>query len=234
MQESKEQRVHRTFEKISEKYDLMNSVISFQRHIAWRQKTMELMNVRKGSSALDLCCGTADWTIALANEVGTSGKVVGLDFSKNMLSVGQKKVDELKLTQVELIHGNAMSLPFEDHSFDYVTIGFGLRNVPDYIQVLKEMHRVLKPGGKAVCLETSQPELPVIKQFYYVYFRYVMPLFGKIVAKSYEEYSWLQESAKDFPGISKLAEMFKEAGFSRVDVKPHTFGVAATHIGYKQ
>jgi demethylmenaquinone methyltransferase/2-methoxy-6-polyprenyl-1,4-benzoquinol methylase len=126
-----------------------------------------------------------------------------------------------------------MELPFEDNTFDYVTIGFGLRNVPDYMQVLKEMHRVVKPGGKAVCLETSQPELPVIKQFYYIYFRHIMPLFGRVVAKSYEEYSWLQESAKDFPGMSKLTQMFKEAGFSSVDVKAHTFGVAATHIGYK-
>ncbi|WP_456278540.1 demethylmenaquinone methyltransferase [Bacillus sp. AK128] len=234
MQESKEQRVHRTFEKISDKYDLMNSIISFQRHVAWRKKTMQLMNVQKGDHALDLCCGTADWTIALANEVGQTGKVYGLDFSKNMLSVGEQKVKELKLDQIELIHGNAMELPFPDESFDFVTIGFGLRNVPDYMQVLKEMHRVLKPGGQAVCLETSQPELPVFKQVYYLYFQYIMPLFGKVFAKSFEEYSWLQESAKDFPGMSELAKMFKNAGFSRVEVKAHTFGVAATHIGYKK
>ncbi len=233
MQESKEQRVHRTFEKISGKYDLMNSVISFQRHIAWRNKTMHLMNVQLGTRALDLCCGTADWTIALANVVGPKGKVIGLDFSKNMLSVGQQKIDELHLEQAELIHGNAMDLPFENDSFDYVTIGFGLRNVPDYIQVLKEMYRVLKPGGIAVCLETSQPELPIVKQVYSIYFRYMMPMFGKFIAKSYEEYSWLQESAKDFPGMKELADMFKDAGFSKVEVKAHTFGVAATHIGYK-
>ncbi len=233
MQESKEQRVHRTFEKISGKYDLMNSVISFQRHIAWRNKTMQYMNVQEGKKALDICCGTADWTIAMANAVGESGHVIGLDFSKNMLSVGQEKVDELQLKQVELVHGNAMELPFEDNSFDYVTIGFGLRNVPNYSKVLKEMHRVLKPGGTAVCLETSQPEKPIIKQVYAIYFRYIMPLFGKLIAKSYEEYSWLQESAKDFPGMKKLAEMFKESGFQEVVVKPHTFGVAATHIGYK-
>ncbi|WP_246942202.1 demethylmenaquinone methyltransferase [Bacillus pinisoli] len=233
MQESKEQRVHRTFEKISGKYDLMNSIISFQRHIAWRRKTMQIMNVQKGDHALDLCCGTADWTIALANEVGPEGKVYGLDFSKNMLSVGQQKVEELHLNQVELLHGNAMALPFPDNSFDFVTIGFGLRNVPDYMQVLKEMYRVVKPGGKAVCLETSQPELPVFKQGYYIYFQHIMPLFGKLFAKSYEEYSWLQESAKDFPGMTELATMFKDAGFTDVQVKPHTFGVAATHIGIK-
>lgn len=234
MQESKEERVHRTFEKISGKYDLMNSVIIFQRHIAWRNKTMQLMNVQTGKKALDLCCGTADWTIALANAVGPKGQVVGLDFSENMLSVGQQKIDKLKVEQASLIQGNAMNLPYENNSFDYVTIGFGLRNVPDYLQVLKEMYRVLKPGGIAVCLETSQPEQPVIKLAYSIYFQYMMPLFGKLIAKSYEEYSWLQESAKDFPGMKELAKMFKEAGFSDVIIKSHTFGVAATHIGYKE
>ncbi|MFD1738556.1 demethylmenaquinone methyltransferase [Bacillus salitolerans] len=234
MQESKEQRVHRTFEKISDKYDFMNSVISFQRHIAWRKKTMKIMNVQKGDSALDLCCGTADWTIALAGETGTQGKVVGLDFSHNMLEVGKKKVESLQLNQVELIHGNAMDVPFEDNSFDYVTIGFGLRNVPDYMNVLNEMYRVLKPGGMGVCLETSQPELPIIRQVYYLYFQHLMPILGKLFAKSYDEYSWLQESAKDFPGMTELANMFKDAGFSKVEVIPHTFGVAATHIGYKK
>jgi demethylmenaquinone methyltransferase/2-methoxy-6-polyprenyl-1,4-benzoquinol methylase len=114
-----------------------------------------------------------------------------------------------------------------------VTIGFGLRNVPDYMQVLKEMNRVLKPGGKAVCLETSQPTAPLFKQGYYLYFRFIMPLFGKLFAKSYQEYSWLQESARDFPGMKELADMFKEAGFERIQVKPFTGGVAAMHLGIK-
>lgn len=159
MQQSKEQRVHHVFEKISENYDKMNSVISFQQHIRWRKDTMRRMNVKLGSKALDVCCGTADWTIALAEAVGPNGEVTGLDFSKNMLKVGEEKVKRLGLKQVNLIHGNAMELPFPDNSFDYVTIGFGLRNVPDYLQVLKEMHRVVRPGGIAVCLETSQPTL---------------------------------------------------------------------------
>ena len=92
-----------------------------------------------------------------------------------------------------------MELPFEDNTFDYVTIGFGLRNVPDYKQVLSEMNRVVKPGGMIVCLETSQPEFQIIKQLFRLYFNYIMPMFGKLFAKSYKEYSWLQESAKDFP-----------------------------------
>ncbi|MCM3440804.1 demethylmenaquinone methyltransferase [Metabacillus halosaccharovorans] len=233
MGQSKEERVHGVFEKIYENYDQMNSVISFQRHKTWRKETMKRMNVKKGQSALDVCCGTADWSIALANAVGPEGSVTGLDFSQNMLKVGQQKVQQLGLQNVNLIHGNAMQLPFKDHSFDFVTIGFGLRNVPDYMQVLKEMNRVLKPGGKAVCLETSKPSLPVFKQFFFIYFRYVMPLFGKVFAKSYNEYSWLQESARDFPGMSELATMFKEAGFINIQVKAFTGGVAAMHLGSK-
>lgn len=234
MQQSKEQRVHSVFEKISENYDQMNSVISFKQHIKWRQDTMKKMNVQKGKASLDVCCGTADWTIAMANAIGPDGRVVGLDFSKNMLKVGEEKVKELKLDQIELIHGNAMELPFPDHSFDYVTIGFGLRNVPDYMQVLKEMNRVLKPGGIAVCLETSQPTLVGYRQLFFFYFRFIMPLFGRLFAKSYNEYAWLNESSRHFPGMKELAKMFEDAGFKKVTYKPYSGGAAAVHIGHKE
>lgn len=234
MQQSKEQRVHGVFEKISENYDQMNSVISFQLHKRWRKDTMKKMNVQKGSKALDVCCGTADWTIAMAEAVGPNGEVVGLDFSQNMLKVGKEKIKELNLKHVQLIHGNAMELPFPDHSFDYVTIGFGLRNVPDYLQVLKEINRVLKPGGIGVCLETSQPTLFGYRQLFFFYFRYIMPFFGKIFAKSYNEYAWLNESARDFPGMKELAKMFEQAGFKSVTYKPYSGGAAAVHIGHKE
>ncbi|WP_066639110.1 demethylmenaquinone methyltransferase [Desulfolucanica intricata] len=233
MQQSKEERVHDVFETIYQKYDFMNSVISFQRHKAWRKDTMKRMNVQKGQTALDVCCGTADWTISLAEAVGPGGNVYGLDFSQNMLKIGQAKVNEKKLTHVKLVHGNAMNLPFEDNSFDHVTIGFGLRNVPDYLKVLKEMQRVAKPGGKVVCLETSQPTIPVYRQLYYAYFRFIMPVLGKMLAKSYQQYSWLQESARDFPGRKELAEMFRRAGLINIEVKAYTGGVAAMHLGVK-
>mgnify|MGYP001370266799 CR=1 FL=1 len=231
--QSKEERVHRVFESIYKNYDKMNSIISFQQHKRWRKDTMKRMNVQKGQHALDLCCGTGDWTIALAEAVGEQGHVIGLDFSKNMLKIGEEKVANKNLKNVELVYGNAMELPFEDNTFDYVTIGFGLRNVPDYMRVLQEMRRVLKPGGKAVCLETSQPTLFGFKQLYYLYFRYIMPFFGKIFAKSYQEYSWLQESARDFPGMKELAKMFEDAGFKDVYFKPYFGGVAAVHFGTK-
>lgn len=232
MKKSKEEHVHEVFESISESYDKMNSVISFQQHVIWRKDTMKRMNVKPGSVCLDVCCGTADWTIALAKATGEQGVVKGLDFSKNMLKVGAEKVKPYP--QIELIHGNAMELPFEDNTFDYVTIGFGLRNVPDYMQVLSEMKRVLKPGGMAVCLETSQPEIPVWRQIFRFYFKYIMPLFGKLFAKSYKEYSWLQESASEFPGMKKLKAMFEEVGFERVTYKGYSGGAAAMHMGFKK
>ena len=233
VEQSKEERVHHVFEKIYDKYDAMNSVISFKRHVAWRKDVMKRMNVSTGASALDVCTGTGDWAISLAEAPGPDGNVVGLDFSENMLKVAQEKKDLDNLSHLEFVHGNAMELSFENDSFDFVTIGFGLRNVPDYLQVLKEMHRVVKPGGKVVCLETSQPTLIGFRQAYYLYFRFIMPLFGKLFAKSYNEYAWLHESARDFPDQKQLKKLFLEAGFKKVEVKKYTGGVAAMHMAIK-
>lgn len=230
--EEKTELVHNTFEKISTKYDKLNDIISFNQHKRWRKKVMRQMNVKRGSKALDVCCGTGDWTIQLAQAVGKSGHVTGLDFSQNMLNVADEKIERLK--NVDLILGDAMNLPFEDNTFDYVTIGFGLRNVPDYMVAIKEMYRVLKPGGMVVCLETSQPELIGFKQGYKVYFKYIMPMFGKVFAKSMNEYTWLQQSAFHFPDRYKLAQMFAHAGFERIKVQGFTGGVAAMHLGYKK
>ena len=228
---SKEEKVHGVFEKISTDYDKMNSVISFNQHKKWRDDMMRRMTIRKGASALDVCCGTADWTIAIAEAVGPEGEVIGLDFSESMLEAGKIKVEPH--SNISLIHGNAMQLPFPDESFDYVTIGFGLRNVPDYGTVLTEMNRVLKPGGMIACLDTSHPELFGYKQLFRFYFKFIMPVIGKLLAKSYREYSWLQESADDFPGMEKLAHMFTEAGFSKVSYKSYSGCAAAGHVGFK-
>ena len=234
MQETKEEKVHRVFQNIYEKYDKMNSIISFRKHIRWTKDTSTRMSVKTGKTALDVCCGTADWTIAMSRAVGDEGEVIGLDFSENMLKVGREKLEQYGIKNAKLIHGNAMNLPFDDNQFDYVTIGFGLRNVPDYMQVLKEMYRVLKPGGIIACLETSQPTLFGFRQIYYAYFHYVMPVLGKIFAKSYNEYSWLHESASSFPDAEQLAVMFKRAGFTDVTYKKYFGGVAALHLGHKK
>lgn len=151
-----------------------------------------------------------------------------------MLQVAKEKSSDINGDLLQFIHGNAMELPFPDETFDYVTIGFGLRNVPDYNQVIQEMYRVVKPGGKVVCLETSQPTMFGFKQLYFFYFRFIMPLFGKVFAKSYDEYAWLNESTKSFPNKKILKDMFLQAGFSSVEVKSYDLGVAAMHMANKQ
>ncbi|NGP43704.1 demethylmenaquinone methyltransferase [Bacillaceae bacterium SIJ1] len=231
--QSKEEKVHGVFEKISSQYDRMNSVISFNKHKSWRKYTMKQMNVHEGAKALDVCCGTGDWTFALAEQAGAEGAVYGLDFSGNMLQVAKEKEPLPNQAPITWVQGNAMELPFEDHTFDYVTIGFGLRNVPDYKAALAEMARVAKPGGKVVCLETSQPTMPVFKQGYHLYFRTIMPRLGKWLAKSYDEYAWLQESARDFPGKDELAHLFSSVGLEMKEIKSFTGGVAAMHLASK-
>lgn len=233
MGQPKEDRVYRVFQNISQQYDRMNSIISFRQHIRWRKDTMKRMNVQKGKTALDVCCGTADWTIALSEAVGPEGEVIGLDFSEKMLAIGREKLQQHGIQNAKLIHGNAMELPFEDNCFDYVTIGFGLRNVPDYEHVIREMYRVLKPGGVVACLDTSHPVIFGFKQVYYLYFRYIMPFFGKLFAKSYEEYSWLHESTMEFPDAKTLASLFEANGFTDVQYKLYFGGVAALHLGKK-
>lgn len=230
---SKEQFVHEVFESIAPKYDLMNDIISFGRHKPWRKFTMRKMKVKPGATAIDLCCGTCDWTISLAEASGT-GQVVGLDFSQNMLDYGGRKIRQLGLDkQIQLVQGNAMSLPYEDNTFDYATIGFALRNVPDLVQVIEEMHRVVKPGGLVVSLELSKPTWEPFKSIYYFYFRRLLPLLGKLIAKRYEQYRWLPESLVSFPDHKELAAIFRRSGLEQVDVYPLAGGVAAVHIGMK-
>ncbi|WHY17849.1 demethylmenaquinone methyltransferase [Paenibacillus sp. G2S3] len=230
----KEQFVHSVFESIAGKYDLMNDILSFRRHKAWRKFTMKKMGMKRGDSAVDLCCGTCDWSIALA-EASQTGNVIGLDFSAGMLEVGRRKVEGRKLqNRISLVQGNAMELPFEDNAFDYATIGFGLRNVPDPVQVLNEMKRVVKPGGMVVCLELSKPMKQPFKGVYFFYFQRVLPLLGKLFAKRYEQYKWLPESLAMFPDREQLATIFRETGLQKVESFPLTGGIAALHIGLKE
>lgn len=233
--ESKEKFVHQVFESIADHYDRMNSILSFHRHKAWRKFAMKKMDVKEGDTALDVCCGTCDWTIALAKASG-SGRIVGLDFSKNMLKVGAKKVNQLGLSnQIELVHGNAMKLPYPDNTFDHVTIGFALRNVPDLVQVLKEMKRVAKPGGQVVSLELSKPTWPVFRTIYYFYFERILPLLAKWFANRYQQYQWLPQSLVDFPDYRQLQRiMLEEVGFAEVEVYPLTGAITALHIARKE
>lgn len=230
----KAQHVHSVFESIAQEYDKMNNVISFGSHVAWRNYTMKRMNIQPGQTAIDVACGTGDWTIALADAVGKDGRVVGLDFSQNMLDVGAYKVAQRGVGGiVQLVNGDAMKLPYEDNSFDFATIGFALRNVPDIQTVLKEMARVVKPGGKVVSLEVSKPPFYPYRQLFYLYFYKILPLIAKWTVNKYEEYAWLPQSLTNFPDSRELVRMFQQAGLDPVEVKLFMGGVAALHIGTK-
>ncbi|MCQ2010094.1 MAG: demethylmenaquinone methyltransferase [Sporolactobacillus sp.] len=232
-QEEKHEKVHRVFQKIYKNYDAMNSLISFNRHKVWRQKADRIVAANEGDRVIDVCCGTGDWAISMAKIVGSQGSVVGLDFSDNMLQIAEHKKESSQLENVKLVNGDAMAIPYENASFDRATIGFGLRNVPDYLTVLKEINRVLRPGGSLVCLETSQTKIPIYRQLYFFYFRFIMPLLGKIFAGSYKEYAWLNESASKFPDQKTLTELFRKAGFENISVCSLMGGIAAIHKGTK-
>ncbi|MTV83071.1 demethylmenaquinone methyltransferase [Secundilactobacillus folii] len=228
-----ENQVQSLFNRIANNYDSMNNLISLGTHKHWRNATMEIMAIKPGSFVLDVCCGTGDWTISLAKAVGPSGHVTGLDFSENMLSIARQKISEAGLQdRVTLVHGDAMSLPYQDNKFDVATIGFGLRNVPDANQVLREMQRVLRPGGQLACLETSKPTQPVIKMGWKAYFNFV-PVMTKLAVHNKRDYDYLQKTTAEFVSAKKLAQMFKDAGLTHVNYRTFDLGAAALHLGWK-
>ena len=195
---------------------------------------MAAIDVPKNGQILDVAAGTGDWTIALAKELGEKGHVTGFDLSPEMLAVAREKVVEAGVSYwVTLTQGNAMELPYEDDTFDLVTIGFGLRNLPDTAKGMQELYRVLKPGGELVVLETSQPDNPVIKPFWKMYFKGVMPMMGKVFAHDKDSYDYLEKTTEEFMSFKALANLMTDTGFKTVTYQRFNFGAAAAHYGIK-
>ncbi|WP_026976037.1 demethylmenaquinone methyltransferase [Alicyclobacillus contaminans] len=234
-QDTKAAHVQRVFSQIAKHYDVMNSVLSFYQHKLWRRFAMRHVGLEVGGTALDVACGTGDWTLALAKRTGPTGRVVGIDFCQEMLDVAKNKVDKRGWNgrPIELMNGDAMALPFEANSFDVATIGFALRNVPDILTVLREMTRVVRQGGKVVSLELSKPEFPPFRALYYLYFNHLLPWIGAAAVKKKEPYAWLPESLRNFPDRKGLEALFREAGLKHVRSYPLTGGIAALHVGTK-
>lgn len=232
-EEEQEKKTRQLFESISERYDLMNSLISFFMHNNWRKDLIKTLNLEKKAKVIDLCCGTGELTLSIAEEISPVGEVYGLDFSEKMLEKAKIKQIKSHINNVTFICGNVRDLPFENESFHYATICFGLRNVSNYTDALKEARRVLKPGGKLACLETSRPSIPVFKELYYLYMRYAVPYLGRLFTGNPQGYLWLQESTWNFPDNKSLATIFKEAGFENIIIKQYLGGVIAMHLGIK-
>jgi len=226
-----EKDVQNTFDNIAGNYDKLNSIMSLGTHQNWRKKATEQIIV-KPDTILDLCCGTADWTIMLAKRY-PHARITGLDFSSGMLKRGQQKVGQSGVTNITLKIGDAMNLSFADNSFDVVSIGFGLRNVPDANKVLQEIYRILKPGGQLICLEAFKVETPVIRIGWKVYFNKLMPLMGKVFAKSKSDYQYLDDSVNKFVSIKQLSKMMQVVGFTDIEVSDLMFKAAAVHSAVK-
>lgn len=228
-----EKDVHDLFSRVAPNYDKMNDLISLGTQRLWRKKLFKKLAVKPGDFALDLCCGTGDLTIALAQQVGPSGNVVGLDFNEDMLALAYDKVLTAGVEkEVQLRQADAMNLPYEDESFNIVTIGFGLRNVPDANQVLREVYRVLKPGGKFAVLETSQPTNPIVKVGWRAYFK-LFPKFAKLLHSNVSDYQYLSQTTNKFVSANQLKQMFEQAGYHDVSITKLNLGAGAIHIGIK-
>jgi demethylmenaquinone methyltransferase/2-methoxy-6-polyprenyl-1,4-benzoquinol methylase len=219
------------FSRIARRYDLMNGLMTFGRHQAWRRKAARIAQPRAGAIALDVATGTGDLARALLEETGTRS-VVGADFSEAMLALGREKRRRLNLeSRLHLVAGDVLALPFPDHTFCCVTSAFLLRNLADLDEGLREMARVTQPGGRVVALETSNPTLPLFRSVFAWYFQHVVPLLGAIVSGDLDAYRYLPRTSAKFLAPDDLAEAMTKAGLQDVRYQRLALGTVAIHYG---
>tara|TARA_R110002020_G_scaffold41067_6_gene121084 strand:- start:21308 stop:22081 length:774 start_codon:yes stop_codon:yes gene_type:complete len=231
--EGKKKQVEQMFDTISENYDGLNRVISLGSDIKWRKKVIKMVAEKKPRTILDIATGTGDLAIQFAEKISAE-KIVGLDLSEGMLSVARKKVSGKEISEkIEFVQADSEALPFEDNTFDAITVSFGIRNFEDLEKGLSEIFRVLKKGGIFVILETSVPSKFPFKQGYYFYSKNILPLVGKMFSKDKVAYKYLSESASVFPHGEALNNILRKIGFKEVKNKPQTFGVATIYNATK-
>ena len=230
----KAERVRGVFDSVATRYDLMNDLMSLGVHRLWKRFAMQLTGVRAGQRVLDLASGTGDLAVRLAGLVGPTGLVVMSDINAAMLAQGRDRMlDDGRVGNVRYAQLDAEALPFPAGSFDCVTIGFGLRNVTHKERALAEMHRVLRPGGRALVLEFSHPTAAPLRAAYDLYSFQVLPRLGRLVANDEASYRYLAESIRMHPDQETLKGMMEAAGFERCDVHNLTGGVVAVHRGFR-
>ena len=224
--------VDEVFHSVSARYDLMNDLMSLGTHRLWKRRVISMAEPREGQRILDVAGGTGDLTLALSKKVGKSGQVILADINESMIIEGRKRLDNCGRFNVDFVMANAECLPFADHYFDTITIGFGLRNVTDKDAALRSMFRILKPGGKFLVLEFSKPMAP-IKPLYDAYNFNVLPKIGQWVANDAKSYQYLAESIAKHPDQQTLQSMMAETGFEDCEYINLSLGIVAIHLGYK-
>ncbi len=226
--------IAKMFDRISPKYDRLNHLLSFNIDKTWRRKTAKAVAKSQPETILDLATGTADLAIALA-KYNPQAHIIGVDFSEKMLAIGKEKVKKQGLeNQIDLQLGDAAALPFEDQSFDAVTVAFGVRNFEDLQQSLSEICRVLKPNGQVFILEFSMPEKFPINQAYQLYFKHILPKIGKQVSKDAWAYSYLPESVERFPKPATFLQTLNGNGLHEATARSLTWGIATLYTARKK
>jgi len=221
------------FDNISPRYDFLNHFLSFGIDILWRKKAIKLLRKEKPQMILDVATGTGDFAIEARSL--KPQQIIGVDISAGMIGIGKEKIKKLKLGHlIELQLGDSEKLNFEDNTFDAVTVSFGVRNFEDLGKGLADINRVLKVGGTAVILEFSKPRRFPVKQLYNFYFKYILPLLGKLISKDNSAYTYLPESVQAFPDGEKFIQVFQKAGFKETRWIPLSFGISSIYIGKKQ
>jgi demethylmenaquinone methyltransferase/2-methoxy-6-polyprenyl-1,4-benzoquinol methylase len=226
--------VRRVFESVAPRYDLMNDLMSGGVHRLWKDAAVDVLNPRGGERFLDVAGGTGDIAFRIVRKQGDRPDVTVCDINPAMLQVGRDRAaDRGFLKGLVWSTGDAEKLPFPDASFDGYTIAFGLRNVTDIDAALREAHRVLKPGGRYLCLEFSKVTSKPLGRLYDAYSTRALPLLGRVIARDSESYQYLHESIRRFPPQAELADRMKTAGFSNVSWRDMTLGVVAMHTGWR-
>ena len=229
---SKKEQVATMFDNIAGNYDFLNHFLSLGIDIFWRKRLVRKLQKQKPQNILDVATGTADLAIAMMKIKPFN--VVGIDISNGMLEVGRKKIKQKDLEKtIQLQQADSENLPFEDATFDAVTVSFGARNFENLQKGLSEMARVLKPGGKIYILEFSKPTLFPFKQLYDFYFKFVLPLIGKLLSKDNAAYSYLPESVKAFPHGKELNSIIENCGYTNAKNHPLTMGIASIYTAQK-
>lgn len=230
---SKKEQVSNMFNNIAPYYDFLNHFLSLGIDRSWRKRMIAEVETQSPKKVLDVATGTADVAIALAKKI-EQANVIGLDIAVDMLNIGRKKVKQQNLQErVELISGDAENLPFQDNSFDAITVAFGVRNFGHLAKGLAEMKRVLKPGGQLVVLEFSKPKMFPMKQGFNFYFSTILPFVGKVTSKDPKAYRYLYESVQAFPDGADFLAALKAEGYEQSRQTPLTFGISSLYVARK-
>ncbi|HBD06876.1 MAG TPA: bifunctional demethylmenaquinone methyltransferase/2-methoxy-6-polyprenyl-1,4-benzoquinol methylase UbiE [Syntrophobacteraceae bacterium] len=226
--------VRRHFNTVASRYDFMNTLLSFGIHHWWKRCAIGMMDLRSGNQILDLCGGTGDLALLAARVIGPEGRVVLYDINWRMMVTGRPKIMASPARgQIQYVQGDAERIAFPDKTFDAAMVGFGIRNLTRMEKGFEEMYRVLKPGGKMMCLEFSRPVTPWFRALYDFYSFHVMPWVGKIFGGSRQAYTYLPESIRLFPMQDELAAQLKRIGYREVRYRNLTNGISVVHMAVK-